>query len=253
MSTFRNKGCSMKTVLITGASRGIGKEIAFAFAKDGYNVVLNYYKSEKDAFEVAKQVEKLGGKPLLVKADVSRPQEAKMLVEKTISVFGKIDVLVNNAGIALYKLLIDCSDEEIQNVIATNLNSVIFVSREAVKNMIKNDGGKIINISSKWGIVGGSGETVYSSSKAGIIGFSKALAKEVGYSNINVNVVAPGVIETDMIKNLGAEDKKELESQITLGMIGTPKDVANVVKFLASEDASYITGQVFEVDGGWEV
>lgn len=242
----------MKTVLITGASRGIGREIALEFAKEGYNVVINYNKSEKQAFDVSRQVEKLGGKALVVNADLSKTEEAKKLVEKAVNVFGKIDVLVNNAGISLYKLLIDSSDMEIQNTIQTNLNSVIFMSREVVKNMLKFDGGKIINISSKWGVVGGSGESVYSASKAGIIGFSKALAKEVGLSNITVNVVAPGVIETDMIKNLSNCDKKELENQITLGRIGKPSDVANIVKFLASEEASYITGQVIEVDGGWQ-
>ncbi len=243
----------MKTVLITGASRGIGREIALAFAKDGCNIVINYHNSEKEAFDLAKKIENMGGRALVVQADVSKPDDAKMLVIKAMSVFGKIDVLVNNAGITLYKLLIDSSDEEIQNILATNLNSVIFISREVCKNMMQYDGGKIINISSKWGIVGGSGESVYSASKAGIIGFSKALAKEVGLSGINVNVVAPGVIETDMINNLSQEDKKVLESQITLGKIGKPQDVANVVKFLASDDANYITGQVVEVDGGWGV
>ena len=243
----------MKTVLITGAARGIGREIALTFAKDGYNVVINYNKSERDAEILANEVENLGVRALIVKADVSKPEEVKTLVSKAISVFGKIDVLVNNAGIALYKLLIDSTDDEIQNVIAINLNSTFFVCREVCKNMMQFGGGKIINISSKWGIVGGSGETVYSASKAGIIGFSKALAKEVGLSNITVNVVAPGVIQTNMIKNLSSDDIKELESQISLGRIGKPADVANVVKFLASDDANYITGQVIEVDGGWGV
>ncbi|MBQ7467221.1 MAG: glucose 1-dehydrogenase [Clostridia bacterium] len=243
----------MKTVLITGAARGIGKEIALELAKEGYNIVLNFNKSEEQAKEVADKISKLGARVLICQADVSKPEEVKKLVGGAVSVFGKIDVLVNNAGISLYKLLIDSSDAEIQNAIQTNLNSVIFMSREVVKNMLQFGGGKIINISSKWGIVGGSGESVYSAAKSGIIGFSKALAKEVGFSGINVNVVAPGVIETDMIKNLSMQDKKELESQIALGRIGQPSDVAGVVKFLASDEASYITGQVIEVDGGWGV
>ena len=238
-----------KTVLITGASRGIGAETARRFAKEGYNVVINYVKNKELAEKVAEDVASLGGTPLIVKADVSKDKEAKALVERTISVFGKIDVLVSNAGVAEYGLLIDSDESKIDRVIDVNLKGTINVCKYSSEQMIKQMSGRIINVSSMWGVDGGSNETIYSASKAGVIGFSKALAKELGFSNINVNVVAPGVIKTDMISNLSDEDIEELASQTILGRIGMPKDVAGVIYFLASEDASYITGQVINVRG----
>lgn len=243
----------MKTVIVTGASRGIGACIAKEFAKKGYNVVVNFNKSEEKAKQVALEVERLGGKALLVKADVSDPEQVKSMVERTIKVFGRVDVLVNNAGISISGLLIDMTDEQIQELVQTNLVSVLTCSREVAKNMMSNQSGRIVNVSSIWGVVGGSNETVYSATKAGIIGFSKALAKELGLSNITVNVVAPGAIETDMMKNVPNEVKKEISSETMLQRLGSPCDVASAVLFLASDEASFITGQVLRVDGGWNI
>lgn len=243
----------MKTVVITGASRGIGAETAILFAEKGYNVVVNYLKEDKKALEVKEKIEAMNkGKVLLVKADVSSLEGAKFLTEKAISVFGGVDVLVCNAGICHYNLLIDESKEDIQNVINTNLLGVIYPCKEASKIMMQNQKGKIINVSSMWGLKGASNETIYSASKGGVIAFTKALAKELGLSNINVNCVAPGVILTDMVNSLGEETLNDLASQTSLNRLGTTKDVANVIYFLASENSNYITGQVISVDGMFE-
>ncbi len=239
-----------RTVVISGGSRGIGACIAKAFGALKDNVVINYNKSAKEAENVAREVLNLGGKPLIVKADISKDAEAKYLISEAIKVFGKVDVLVCNAGISGYSLLIDASYDQIREIIDTNLIGTINLCKSASENMIKNQSGAIINISSMWGIIGGAGESVYSASKAGLIGFSKALAKELGLSGITVNVVAPGVINTDMIKNLDEQTLNSLSSQTALNRIGTVDDVAGVVEFLASPKASYITGQVISVDGG---
>lgn len=243
----------MKTVIVTGASRGIGACVAKEFGKLGYNVVVCYNKSRKQAEEVANDIEKNGGKALLVQVDVSNSESVKNMVDQAEKVFGNIDVLVNNAGISISGLLIDMTNEQIQNLVSTNLISTIVCSREVAKNMMKAGQGKIINVSSIWGVVGGSNETVYSATKAGIIGFSKALAKELGLMNINVNVVAPGAIETDMMKQYDNQTKQEIVSETALNRLGKPEDVAKVVTFLASGSASYITGQVIRVDGGWNI
>lgn len=243
----------MKTVIVTGASRGIGACIAKEFAKNGYNVVLNYFKSEEKAKEVSKEIESLGARVLLSKADVSDPVQVQAMVEEAIKVFGNVDVLVNNAGISISGLLIDMTNEQIQNLVSTNLVSQIVCAREVAKHMIGCQSGRIVNVSSIWGVVGGSNETVYSATKAGIIGFTKALAKELGLSNITVNAVAPGAIETDMMKCYDAETKNQIAEETTLGRIGKPEDIAKAVLFLASDDASYITGQVLRVDGGWNI
>lgn len=243
----------MKTVIVTGASRGIGACVAKEFGKLGYNVVVCYNKSRKQAEEVASEIESLGGKALLVQVDVSNSESVKNMVNQAEKVFGNIDVLVNDAGISISGLLIDMTNEQIQNLVSTNLISTIVCSREVAKNMIYAGQGRIINISSIWGVVGGSNETVYSATKAGIIGFSKALAKELGLMNINVNVVAPGAIETDMMKQYDNQTKQEIVSETALNRLGKPEDVAKVVTFLASDSASYITGQVIRVDGGWNI
>lgn len=244
----------MRTVVVTGGSRGIGAEIVRAFARNGDNVVINYNKSKDKAEQLAKEVmQEYNVQVMAVKADVSKPDQVEFLINTAIQVFGKIDVLVNNAGISLYNLLIDSTVEQIQEIINTNLNSCIYASKYAAQNMMSNQSGKIINISSMWGIVGGSGESVYSASKAGLIGFSKALAKELGYSGITVNVVAPGAIETDMISNLSLEDKQAIADQTAVGRLGKPSDIASVVVFLASSSADYITGQVISVDGGYVI
>jgi len=240
----------MKTVLITGASRGIGADIARIFAKNGYNVVINYFKSNQKAENLADELARKGTRAIAIKADIGDPVQVKMLVKQTLDIFGKIDVLVNNAGIALNKLLIDCSTAEIDDVVVTNLMGTIYTTKEVLPSMMSNMDGKIINISSMWGNVGGSMESVYSASKGGIIAFTKAVAKEVGLNNINVNCVCPGVILTDMTKNISVTDMRDLQDQTALGRIGQPQDVAGVVYYLATEQANYITGTVINVDGG---
>lgn len=242
----------MKTVLITGASRGIGREIALKFASvGGYNIVLNYNQNEKKALEVANEVEKFGCRYLLCKANVAEEIEVKQMVVEALKTFGRIDVLVNNAGVALSKLFQSTSGEEIAKVFGVNTFGVINCSKAVVPTMIDNKSGKIINISSIWGRVGASMETIYSASKGAVISFTLALAKELAPSNISVNCVCPGVIDTDMLNEYNDEDKQELKNQTPLMRLGTPEDVANAVYFLAGEDSNFITGQVITVDGGF--
>lgn len=241
----------MKTVLITGASRGIGKEIAIKFATEGYNVVLNYNSNESKASAVAEIVEKFGVKCLLCKADVSNEEEVKVMVNLANKAFGKIDVLVNNAGVALSKLFQQTSTSEIAKIFGVNTFGVINCAKAVVPSMISEKAGKIINISSIWGKVGASMETIYSASKGAVIAFTLALAKELAPSGISVNCVCPGVIETDMLNNLNEDEKKDLKEQTPLMRLGTPQDVANAVYFLASDNANFITGQVVTVDGGF--
>lgn len=240
----------MKTALITGSSRGIGEAVARKLAKQGYNVVINYVKSAHKAENLANELCSKGARAIAVRADVGDPVQAKLLVKTTIDTFGSIDVLVNNAGVSITKLLIDTSTTEIEDLMLTNLLGTIYVTKEALAYMMSAQSGSIVNVSSMWGTVGGSMESVYSASKGGIVAFTKAIAKEVGLSNINVNCVCPGVILTDMTKNISIDSMKDLQEQTALGRIGTPEDVANVVAFLASSDASYITGACIGVDGG---
>lgn len=235
----------MKNVLITGGSRGIGKECVHLFAEKGYRVFLNYNKSVTEAEKIS---EKTGAIP--VKCDVSNEEEVRKMYTFIHDNYGNIDVLVNNAGIAQIKLFTDISEKDWDNVFDVNVKGMFFVTKAFVKDMISRKKGKIINISSVWGVTGGSCEVHYSASKAAVIGFTKALAKELGLSGITVNCVAPGVVDTDMNKNLTAEDIDALKNEIPLGRIGTPKDVAKVILFLASEKADYITGQVIGTDGG---
>ncbi len=242
-----------RTIVVTGSSRGIGAEIVRTFAKEKANIVINYTKSQKEAEELAEFVKEEGGNAICVKANVGVAKDCKFLIDEAIKVFGRVDVLVCNAGISNASLLIDASDELVEKIIDVNLLGVINTCKHAVKNMMSNGYGKIINISSMWGITGGSSESVYSGSKAGVIGFSKALAKEAGLSNINVNVVAPGVILTDMCKNIPQNILDGLAKETALNKLGQPKDIANVVEFLASDKASYITGQVISVDGGFVI
>lgn len=241
----------MKTVLITGASRGIGREIALKFAVEGYNVVLNYNSSENKAKELANQIEKFGVKCLALKADVAIEDEVIEMVNTALKEFGKIDVLVNNAGVALSKLFQLTSMDEIARVFGVNTFGVINTSKAVVPSMVSEKSGKIINISSIWGRVGASMETIYSASKGAVIAFTMALAKELAPSNISVNCVCPGVIDTDMLLEYSDEDKVELKNQTPLNRLGTPKDVADAVYFLASDNANFITGQVITIDGGF--
>ena len=235
-----------KTVLITGSSRGIGAAIAELFYENGYNVAINYNKSEKEAKVLE---EKLTGS-LLLRGDVSLEEDVKKMVEQTVAHFGKIDVLINNAGISQTGLLQDVSLEEWEKLFSINVTGTFLMSKYAVKNMIANHSGKIINISSIWGISGASCESCYSASKGAVIAFTKALAKELGSSGITVNCVAPGFIDTDMNRNISSEDAQAFADETPLGRIGTPLEVAKTVLFLASDNASFITGQIIGCDGG---
>lgn len=236
----------MKTVLITGASRGIGRSVAHKFHNNGYNVVINYNKSEKSALEL----HSILPNSMMVKADVSKESEVKSMIDETVAKYGFIDVLINNAGIAQQKLFTDITTDEWNNMIGTNLNSVYYTCKYAVPYMIRQKQGKIINVSSMWGITGASCEVHYSASKAAVIGFTKALAKELGPSGIQVNTVAPGTIMTDMCKDFDSETIELIREETPLNKIGTAEDVANSIYFLASDQADFITGQVLSPNGG---
>lgn len=239
-----------KCALITGATRGIGKQIAITLAKQGYNIALNYRKENEELENTKKEIEEIGVQVLAVKGDVANFEECENFVKQIIERFGQIDVLVNNAGITKDMLLIRMKKEDFEQVIDTNLVGTFNVTKNVVPYMMKARSGRIINISSVVGISGNAGQTNYSASKAGIIGFTKSLAKEIASRNILVNAVAPGFIETNMTDVLKDDVKQEIAKNIPLKRMGTAQDVANVVKFLASDDSSYITGQVINVDGG---
>lgn len=239
-----------KVALITGATRGIGKQIALTLAKEGYNIALNYRKENEELENVKKEIEENGVKCLGVKGDVSCFEDCEALVKQVIDTFGQIDVLVNNAGITKDMLLMRMKKEDFEQVIDVNLVGTFNVTKNVINYMLKARTGRIINISSVVGVSGNAGQTNYAASKAGIIGFTKSLAKEVATRGILVNAVAPGFIETNMTEVLKTEVKEEIAKNIPLKRMGTSQDVANVVKFLASEDSSYVTGQVIHVDGG---
>lgn len=236
--------------LITGATRGIGKQIALCLAKEGYDIALNYRTQNEELENTKKEIESFGVKVLPVQGDVSKFEDCERFVKEIIDEFGKIDVLVNNAGITKDTLIMRMSKEDFDQVIDVNLAGTFNVTKNVITYMLKARQGRIINISSVVGIAGNAGQTNYAASKAGIIGFSKSLAKEVASRNILVNCIAPGFITTDMTNVLKDEVKEEIAKNIPLKRMGSPEDVANVVKFLASNDSSYITGQVIHVDGG---
>ena len=237
----------MKTAVITGASRGIGAAAARAFSKAGYNVVINYNKSEKEAFALCKELENA----VTVKADVSTEEGASLLISEAARVFGGVDVLVNNAGEALCKMVADTSLSEWKRLFAVNVESTFLCSKFASEYMVRQKCGRIINVSSMWGVKGASVEAAYSASKAAVIGFTKALARELGPSGITVNAVAPGVIDTDMNAHLSDADKRALCDETPLCRIGTPEEVAAAILWLASDEASFVTAQVLGVDGGF--
>ena len=240
-----------KTALVTGAARGIGKEIAIKLAKEGYDVAINYRTMNDELEKLKSDIEKdYGVKCALVKADVASFEDAEKMVKETVENLGKIDVLVNNAGITKDGLFMRMSKEDFEKVVDINLIGTFNVTRNVIPLMVKQRSGRIINISSVVGVAGNAGQTNYSASKAGIIGFTKSLAREVASRNILVNAVAPGFIATDMTSVLNDAQKENINTQIPLKRMGTAEDVASLVKFLASEDASYITGQVINVDGG---
>lgn len=231
-----------KTVLITGASRGIGRAAALMFCENGYNVAANYNNTEP------KDLEKIG--IFCIKADISDFAQVKNMFDEISDKFGGVDVLVNNAGVAMQKMLCDTTPEEWDKIFGINVKGMYNTVKCAADYMVNQKYGKIINISSMWGITGASCEVAYSASKAAVIGFTKALAKELGPSNICVNCVAPGVIDTDMNKNLSGETKKELADETPLCRLGTDNEVAETIYFLASEKSNFITGQVISVNGG---
>lgn len=241
----------MKTVLVTGASRGIGRAIAKEFANNGYAVVINYNKSKQDAISLLDEIASNNGIAMLCKADVGNQDEVSKMVDDVLKEFGHIDVLVNNAGISLKGLFIAESFVDMMNIVNTNLISAINLSKKVIPSMIENEKGRIINISSIWGNVGGSMEVSYSTSKAGIIGLTKSLAKEYGYNNINVNCICPGAIDTQMNNYLTSEEKAELITQIPAGRLGKTEEVAKLVLFLAENTGDYINGQVITIDGGF--
>ncbi len=245
--------CS-KTVLITGASRGIGKSMAELFAQNNYNVLVNYNRSEKSALYLCNRLNDCGLSAKTFKADVSNRDEVDSMIDYCIEVFGGIDILINNAGISQAKLFTDITDDDFHNIIDVNLKGAFLCSQGVLKRyMIKEKKGKIINISSIWGIVGASCEVLYSISKAGIIGLTKALAKELGPSNIQVNCIAPGVIQTDMISQYNEDELDVLREDTPLMRLGNPKDIAGCALFLASSYSDFITGQVISPNGGFVI
>ena len=247
----QEKSIVNKVIVITGGSRGIGAEIDKNFAQAGYTIILNYNKSEQCAKNVENELKKQGCNVDIFKADASRVDEAIKLINFAIEKYGKIDVLINNAGISQSKLFTEITDDDWLNMMNNNLNSAFYCSREAVKSMIHNKQGLIVNISSIWGVTGASMEVHYSTAKAGLIGFTKALAKELGPSNIRVNAIAPGIINTDMNKEYSEQDLEEIKKEIPLGKIGSTASIAKCVKWLIEDD--YTTGEVISINGGWNM
>lgn len=234
-------------ILVTGASRGIGREIARNLADKGNRVIANYNKSEECAQNLRKENPNID----IFKADVSKRDEVKYMVDYVINKYGRIDALINNAGIAETKLFTDVTDEDWDKMLRNNLYSVFCATQEVIPNMIHNKKGCIINISSVWGMVGASCETVYSIAKAGIDGMTKSLAKELGPSNIRVNSIAPGIIDTDMNKNLSPNEIKDIIQEIPLEKVGKTTDISKCVQWLIEDE--YTTGQVISINGGWVI
>jgi len=239
-----------KVAIVTGGSRGIGKSIVLEFARQGANIAFNFLKSEEKALELKKEIEKMGRKVLIFRQDVKDYDAIKVMVEGVKSQLGRLDIIVNNAGILRDKALMLMEEQDWEDVIATNLSGAFNLIRAAIVTFMKQKSGNIINITSVAGIKGMPRQVNYSASKAGMIGLTKALAKEVGPYNIRVNAIAPGYIDTDMVQGLKEDYKNQLIKAIPLGRFGQGAEVAKVASFLASEDAKYITGQVITIDGG---
>lgn len=239
----------MKTAVITGSSRGIGKATAEKFAKNGFNVVVCYNKSKTQAEELVKQLNK-SVKAICVKVDMDNKKDIDNLFDVSVKTFGKIDVLVNNAGVSNIKFFADESYENISSVVSTNLTGLLYCSKKFVEHMLVNKFGHIVNVSSMYSFSSGSMETVYTSTKAALVGFTKSLAKEIGPSGIFVNAVAPGAIDTDMTAGFSKEDQINFFENAAIKRMGKPEEIANVIYFLCSNDASYINGQTLLVDGG---
>jgi 3-oxoacyl-[acyl-carrier protein] reductase len=242
---------SNKVAIVTGSARGIGRAIALKLAEVGANIVVNDIASAADALEVvAAEIRALNRQALVVTGDVSSSEDVARLVEKAAGTFGRIDILVNNAGVARDQLIMRMSDEDWDTVLNIDLKSAFLCTRAVLRHMLRQRWGRIISISSVVGIIGNAGQANYASAKAGIIGLTRSIAKEVGSRGITANAIAPGFIETRMTEQLDEKQRQALLQHIPLGSIGTPRDVAEAVAFLASEEARYITGQVLNVDGG---
>lgn len=239
-----------KTALVTGASRGIGRAVAVALAAAGAKVAVNYAGNDAAAEETKAAIEVAGGAAILVKADIANREEVEEMVRQTVEAFGQIDILVNNAGITRDGLLMRMKDEDFDAVVNTNLKGVYYATKAVMKLMMKKRYGRIINMASVVGLTGNAGQANYAAAKAGVIGFSKTVAKELASRGITCNMVAPGLIATDMTKDLPEKAREAMLASIPLGRAGQPGDVAQAVLFLASDNASYITGQVINVDGG---
>ena len=239
-----------KVSLITGGSRGIGKSIAIKLASLGSDIAINYTSNEEEALKTKAEIEALGVKCHILKCDVSNFEESQNMIDEVASTYGKIDILVNNAGITKDALLMRMKEEDFDKVISVNLKGVFNCTKAITKTMMKQRYGKIINMASVVGVVGNAGQANYCASKAGVIGFTKAVAKELSSRNITVNAIAPGFIDTDMTKVLKDDIKENMLKNIPLGRFGSPEDIANLVAFLSSDMSSYITGQVIKVDGG---
>ncbi len=239
-----------RVAVVTGGSRGIGRAIAMRLAESGHAVVVNYASSSTAASEVVEKIQASGGVALAHRADVSKTDEVTEMFERATSRLGPVSVLVNNAGITRDNLLLRMTPEDFDDVIAVNLRSAFLCTKAALRGMLRARWGRVVSIASVAGITGNPGQANYSASKAGLIGFSKSIAKEYGKRTITVNVVAPGFITTDMTADLGDDVREGVLETITLGRFGDPEDVASAVDFLVSDDAGYITGQVLSVDGG---
>lgn len=241
-----------RVALVTGGARGIGRAICRALAKDGFKIAINYNNSENDALSLKAELSEITEAEIF-KCDVSDSIAVKEMFSKISKALGNVNVLVNNAGIAEQALFTDITDEMWQRMINTNLSSAFYCSREALKSMVNEKYGVIINIASMWGEVGASMEVHYSTAKAGLIGLTKALAKEVGLSGVRVNAVSPGVVLTDMMSSFSEEDKESLKDETPLNALGAPEDIADAVSFLVSDKARFVTGQVLSVNGGFVI
>lgn len=240
-----------KIVLVTGASRGIGAATAEVFARAGYSVALGYFSSREKAYDLAERLSAQGCDVKCYRADVGDSRGADELVSQVISDFGGLDIVINNAGIAEQKLLQDITDEDWRRMLAVNLDGVFYVCRRAARLMISQKSGRIINISSMWGLVGASTEAHYSAAKGAVIAFTKAIAKELAPSGITANCIAPGVVETDMLADFSAADRAAFVEETPVGRAGTPLDIARTALFLAGEGGEFYTGQVFSPNGGF--
>lgn len=238
-----------RVALITGSGRGIGKAIALRLAREGATIVINDLKKEFTT-QASEEITALGVPVLAVPADVSSSESVNAMIEAVMAEYGRLDILINNAGIAQDQILMRMTDEQWDRVIAIDLKSVFLCTRAAIKHMMKAKYGRIVSLASVVGIMGNPGQSNYAAAKAGIIGFTRSMAREVGSRGITVNALAPGFIETDMTAQLSVKQREELAARIPLGYLGTPEDVANACAFLASDDARYISGHVITVDGG---